>query len=184
MHSLELVQLLIDRGARFDHALSFALNDYAIVKFLLSRGAKIISGPDKESTITNAAGVGNADVLRLLLSHADKTALDGSRDALHWAAAGGRLETVKVLIEHGFNVNTTITDCIVGTVPLLAVCESKRIDPQKMVVAKLLIQSGADINVRNREGKTVAELLVQNTPEGQLREDPELQHLMAAACSQ
>ena len=108
------MQIFIDRGANFDNALPTAVDDYSMVQFLLGRGAKVVSAPRKITAITNAAGAGNTEVIRLLLSHADDAELDGSRDALNWAAAGGRIDTVRLLIEHGFSVNVIVKDCIVG----------------------------------------------------------------------
>lgn len=173
-----MAQLLIDRGARFDNALLCAVNDFATVEFLLGHGAKVVSAPGKSSAITNAAGVGNAEVVRLLISHANDAELDGSRDALNWAAARGRMNTAELLIEHGFDVNASTKDCIVGETPLLAACELKKVNPQRIAIAKLLMKNGADVNARNQDGKTAAELLVQNGSDGLLRKDAELQQLL------
>jgi ankyrin repeat protein len=172
MHCIELVQILIDRGARLGDALLSAVDDYATVKFLLSRGAKVGSG------ISNAAGSGNAEVVQLLISHATDAEMDGNRDALNWAAASGRVDAAKVLIKHGFDVNASTKDCYVGETPLLAACEETKVTPQRMAVAKLLIRSGADVNTRNQDGKTAAELLVQFDHDGLYRQDVELQQLL------
>lgn len=144
---------------------------------MLSRGAKIV--PASGSAITNAVGVGKIEIIQLLLSYATDADLDSSRDALNWAAAAGYVNTVKLLIEHGFNVNTTAKHCIVGETPLLAACEFKKMNSQRMSVAKLLIEEGANVNARNQNGKTATELLVQNDSEGLLREDVQLQQLLA-----
>lgn len=150
-----------------------------MVKFLLSRGAKIISTLGNFSAITNAAGAGHTEVLGLLISHANDVELDGSRDALNWAAAKGSIDTAKLLIERGFDVNASIKDDFVGKTPLLAACEAKKLNSQRIAVAKLLMKNGADVNARNQDGKTAAELLVQNDSEGLIREDIELQQLLA-----
>lgn len=175
---MELVQILVDRGARLDNVLLSTVDDYAMVDFLLSRGAKIVSRC-KLSAITDAAGAGNTKVVKLLLSHANEMDMDASRDALNWAAASGRMDTVKLLIERGFDVNVTTEDRYVGETPLLATCEIKKLDPPRVAVAKFLVEKGADIHARNRDGKTVAELMVQNDRDGLIREDPELQQLIA-----
>ena len=117
LRCIDLVGILVDRGARIDNTLHYAVDDYAIVQFLLSRGAKILSVPDKISAITNAAGVGNVEVIRLLISHANDAKLDGSREALNWAASRGRVDAAKCLMEHGFDVNATKKGCIVGETP-------------------------------------------------------------------
>ena len=176
LRCIELVEILVDRGAHLDNTLRCAVDDYAIVKFLLSRGAKIISMPDKISAITNAAGVGNVEVIRLLISHANDAELDSSREALNWAAARGRIDTTRFLIEHGFDVNATMAKCIVGETPLIAVCQSKYPNPQRIAVAKLLIKNGADINARDKTGTTAAEMLLQGDL---LQEDTDSQQLLA-----
>ncbi|KAI4112929.1 MAG: hypothetical protein LQ338_008254 [Usnochroma carphineum] len=159
LESFELAQILVDRGAHLDNALVSASNDAGITKLLLGRGAEVVSAPGQTSALTNAAGRGNIEVVRLLLSHATDAELASSREALHWAAAGGRRDVVKLLIEHGFDVNTTINDCMVGATPLLATCETEKPNPERLAVAKLLIDSRADVNALSRDGKTAAELL-------------------------
>ena len=172
------MQILIDRGANFDNALPTAVDDYNMVQFLLGRGAKVVSAPGKISAITNAAGAGNTEVVRLLLSHADDAELDGSRDALNWAAAGGRIDTVRLLIEHGFSVKVTVKDCVVGETPLLAACGSRKMNSQRIAVARLLVKEGADVGARGEDGMTAAELLVHNDTDGLLQEDAELQEIL------
>ena len=56
------------------------------------------------------------------------------------AAAGGHRDTVQLLSEHGFDINETTKD----STPLLAACELKK----WMAVA--------DVNARNKDGKTAA----------------------------
>lgn len=178
------MRILIERGSRFDNALLSAVSDYDIVEFLLSQGAKIISAPGKTSAITNAAGASGPDVVRLLLSHADSAQLNGSRDAMNWAAARGHVDTVKILIEHGFDVNVITKDCVVGETPLLAACGSRKLNSQRLAVAKLLIKEGADVSARNQNGKTAAELLVSNDFDGLIREDVDLRQILAGADTQ
>lgn len=81
LHSIELAQILIDRGAHLGNALLSAADDTSMAKFLLSRGAKVVSAPGQTSVITNATGAGNTEVVRLFLSHANEAELDSSRDA-------------------------------------------------------------------------------------------------------
>ncbi|MCJ1462833.1 hypothetical protein MMC07_001436 [Pseudocyphellaria aurata] len=183
LQNLELVRILLARGARPNNALLPAANDYDMTKLLLSQGAKIISAPGKSSAITNAAGGGDVEVLQLLLSHANDAELNGSLDALSWAARGGHVEVVKLLIEYGFDVNVTTKDSFVGETPLLAICKSKKLNPERMAVAKLLIKEGADVTARDQDGKTAAELLIQNDIGRLIQEDPELQKLLAGTYS-
>ena len=82
----------------------------------------------KASATANAAGAGNAKVVRLLLSHANYAAFNGSRHALSWAAAGEQIDTVELLIEHGIDVNTLTKGCVAGEIPPLASCGSRTVD--------------------------------------------------------
>jgi len=93
------MRTLLDRGARINHALLGAVHDYDMVKFLLSRGAKIMASPRESSAISDAAGAGSTEVVRMLLSHADEADIKSSRDALNCAAAAGRLDNLNMLID-------------------------------------------------------------------------------------
>lgn len=145
------MRFLIGRGARLNNALLYSVHDYNMVKFLLSQGAKIIAAPGKTSAITNAAGAGNTKIILVLLSHADDAELKSSRDALNWAAARGRLETVDLLIEQGFDVNAFTKDCCIGETPLLAICQGKEPYPQ---VIRRLLDKGANISIQSSNGDT------------------------------
>ncbi|KAL8724760.1 MAG: hypothetical protein Q9181_006689 [Wetmoreana brouardii] len=140
--SIELAQILIDKGARLGSALRSAADDDSMTKFLLDRGAKVVSESDQSSAITTAAGGGNIKVVRLLISHANDMELRRSREAMHWAAAGGRIDVIKLLLEHNFDVNTRIECCDVGETPLLATCEVRKLTPERLAVAKLLRERG------------------------------------------
>ena len=109
--------------------------------------------------------------------------LGASRGALNFAAASGRINAAKPLIESSFNVNVITKDCIVGETPLFAACELRRMTPQRMMVAKLLLKQGADASARSQDGKTVAGLLVQNDSDGLFGEDTDLQQLLAGICN-
>lgn len=104
------MRVLINRDARFDNALLSTADDYNMVKFLLSRGAKFVSAPGQNLCHNECSRRRQYKGSRLVFSHANDAELDGSRDALNWAAAGGRMDTVKLLIEHGFDFNVTTED--------------------------------------------------------------------------
>ena len=175
LNSFELVEILIDRGARIDHVLRYT-RDYAMTEFLLDRGAPIICEPSKDSAITNAAGGDNFEVMQLLCSRANDTELDASREALNWAASNGRVDTVKLLIEYGFDVNAITEGCVIGETPLIAVCQSPDRNPHRIAVAKLLLEHGADVNARDKTGTIAAEMLLKDD---ELMEDADLKELLA-----
>ncbi|KAL9578773.1 MAG: hypothetical protein Q9212_005506 [Teloschistes hypoglaucus] len=155
------VEFLLDRGCdpnRDDGCgrgstmmqLAAGLGDIGLTQLFLDRGAQINFSPNSPSAIVNAAGGGNAKVVQLLLSHATDADLASSREAMHWAAASGRIEVVKLLIDHGFNINEIVEDCYVGKTPLLATCPKTR-DSKTLVMASFLIEKGARISARDRE---------------------------------
>ena len=146
-----------------------------MVKFLLDRGAPIICEPSKDSAITNAAGGDNFGVMQLLCSRANDTDLDASREALNWAASHGRIDTVKLLIEYGFDVNATTERCIIGETPLIAVCQTPDRNPHRSTVAKFLLEHGADVNARDKNGTTAAEMLRKDD---EIMEDADLKELL------
>ena len=52
-------------------------------RFSAQSDAKVVSVPGKASATANTAGAGNTKVVRLLLSHANDAAFNGSRHALN-----------------------------------------------------------------------------------------------------
>ena len=116
--------------------------------------AKVVCAPDKTSATANAAGAGHTKVVQLLPSYANDAAFNGSRCALHWAAAGKRNNTVELLIKHGIDVHRPN--------PLLASCGSMKVDHYRIAVAELLMKEGADVNASTHKRKTTAGLLIQS----------------------
>ncbi|XP_054758571.1 ankyrin repeat and SOCS box protein 3-like [Lytechinus pictus] len=114
---IDCLNMLLDRGGNInsqaqDKATPLYIatqeNYVDIVKVLLERGAspKILV-EDGYLPIHVAAYKGHTDCLELLLVHYDTyTTLDCPDTPLHLAIEGGQRETVKFLIEHGFDVNT------------------------------------------------------------------------------
>ena len=167
--------MLIDRGAIVDGVLSAAVDDLVLVEVLLKHGARIAPLTSGQgSALTDAAGGGNVQVVRLLLAHADEGDLASSADALHWAAAAGRVDAAKILIEHGFDVNRSIPGCDVGETPLLATCAVRKPSPTRLAVAKLLIEHGADAHHRGQGGQTAADLLLRSELKGTIQVDGSL----------
>ena len=67
--------------------------------------------------------------------------------------------------------------------PLLAVCESELPYSQKLAAARLLLNAGANCSLRTRDGKTVAQYLIERDTEGLLSNDEELVRLLNASVS-
>lgn len=81
----------------------------------------------------------------------------GGFSALHIAASRGQLKTVQSLISLGANVNLQAKGSR-GRTPLMCAYQYHRTD-----VAKLLLESGSDPNIRDYWGHTASDYLVKST---------------------
>uniref|UniRef100_A0A5F9CC28 Fibronectin type III and ankyrin repeat domains 1 n=1 Tax=Oryctolagus cuniculus TaxID=9986 RepID=A0A5F9CC28_RABIT len=122
-----------------------------LVKILVSNGTDVNlkNGSGKDSLML-ACYAGHLDVVKYLRRHgASWEARDlGGCTALHWAADGGHCNVVEWMIKDGCEVDAMDTG--LGWTPLMrvsAVSGNQR-------VASLLIEAGADVNVKDRDGKT------------------------------
>ena len=115
---------------------------------LLDAGADPNSGQDSGLTpLMIAARTGNADIVKALLSRAAEpnaaTAVT-HHTALMWAVAHGRVEIVRLLIDHGSAVGPTARQVLS---PLIVAAGSGDI-----ATARLLIAAGADVNATGTDG--------------------------------
>ena len=60
--------------------------------------------------------------------------------------------------------------------PPIAVCQSTYPNPHRIAVAKLLLENGADVNARDKNGTTAGEMLLKDD---ELKGDTDLQQLLA-----
>lgn len=119
---------------------------------LLSHGADI-HARDEDTGLTafeTACWEGKADVVRLLFPYdPDVIRENDGYPHIHMACGGGSVETVRFLLEHGSSVNETDSE---GDTPLhLAVSELYE-KPSLPDIVRLLIEHGADPDIRNRFG--------------------------------
>ena len=63
-----------------------------------------------------------------------------------------------------------------GRTLLIAVYQSTYLNPHRIRGAKLLLENGADVNARNSNGITAAEMLLRDE---ELREETKLKQLLA-----
>ncbi|XP_038934758.1 fibronectin type 3 and ankyrin repeat domains 1 protein isoform X2 [Rattus norvegicus] len=133
-----------------------------LVKILISNGTDVNlkNGSGKDSLML-ACYAGHLDVVKYLRKHgASWDARDlGGCTALHWAADGGHCPVIDWMIKDGCEVD--VVDTGSGWTPLMRV--SAVTGSQK--VASLLIEAGADVNVRDKDGKTPLMVAVLNNHE-------------------
>ena len=119
------------------------------IAFMLLAGIAT-TGCGTGSTLVRAASTGQTNVVKDLL---DKGANQSEKDscgsggwsvtALYCAAYGGHMETVKVLVDRGADVNALSH----GLTPLTIAIYEGHTD-----IAKLLIARGTDVNARSGDG--------------------------------
>ncbi|KAL8640179.1 MAG: hypothetical protein Q9226_008777 [Calogaya cf. arnoldii] len=152
--NLDLVKYLVERGATLPDDILDGVQDCSVAKYLLVRGAKIISKSEQEpdiSAIVSAACAGNTRILLLLLSYANDTDIRASQHALHEAAYMGHVEVADILINHGFDVNTRSLGTIFEESALGSACKARK--PNSRMVRKLL-ERDADVYFQDRGGST------------------------------
>ncbi|KAK6365891.1 general transcription repressor [Exophiala oligosperma] len=145
----EIVELLLDNGADIEASdreltplmeASTLKNNIEVVRLLLNRGADVNGGRGYDTPLTFAAGNGYIEVVReLLAAGADPNKMmNDGYSAARAAAAEGRLDFLKLLMEHGANIN-------VPTSPALPIAASMG----HKEVFEHLLASGADIEARD-----------------------------------
>jgi uncharacterized protein len=125
--------------------------------------ARSLLGPDPELSVFEAAAFGRGERLREILRDdpSQATALsDDGFTALHLAIFGRQEEATHVLLEHGADPNALATNENVR-VPPLGTAAFVRSVP----LARLLLDSGAEVNGRGDGGFTALHSAAQNGDE-------------------
>uniref|UniRef100_A0A668ATC1 Fibronectin type III and ankyrin repeat domains 1 n=1 Tax=Myripristis murdjan TaxID=586833 RepID=A0A668ATC1_9TELE len=135
---------------------------YRLVDILVQNGADVNkkSSSGKDSLML-ACFCGHLDIVQYLRKSG---ALWMSRDnagctALHWAVDGSHLPVIQHMIED--NCQVEVKDSVSGWTPLMRVSAVTG----NANVASILLGAGADINVRDRDGKTPLMIAVLNNHE-------------------
>ncbi|CAI9178267.1 unnamed protein product [Rangifer tarandus platyrhynchus] len=133
-----------------------------LVKILVSHGTDVNlqNGSGKDSLML-ACYAGHLDVVKYLRRHGaswDTRDLGGCT-ALHWAADGGHCNVIEWMIGDGCEVD--VVDAGSRWTPLMRVSAVSG----NQEVASLLIDAGADVNVKDKDGKTPLMVAVLNNHE-------------------
>jgi ankyrin repeat protein len=162
---VELVQLLVSLGADINEQdkwgetpIFYAVDEpnVPVAEMLLSIGAQLDTMNYKgHCPIYVVAIEGNIDAIEFLLAHnvpIDQKTEYGST-ALHVAVCGGYEDLVDYLIGHGADVNAR--DSTMGKTPLHYAIDLIRYGWDSLLkMAELLLERGADPNIKDNNGKT------------------------------
>uniref|UniRef100_A0A8D0L8J9 Fibronectin type III and ankyrin repeat domains 1 n=1 Tax=Sphenodon punctatus TaxID=8508 RepID=A0A8D0L8J9_SPHPU len=122
-----------------------------LMKILVENGTDVNkkNGSGKDSLML-ACFCGHLDIVKFLRANgASWEARDrGGCTAMHWAVDGGHCDVIAWMINDGCKVD--VKDACLGWTPLMRV---SAITGNKDV-ASLLISAGADVNVKDKDGKT------------------------------
>ncbi|XP_044924807.1 fibronectin type 3 and ankyrin repeat domains protein 1 [Mustela putorius furo] len=133
-----------------------------LVKILVSNGTDVnlTNGSGKDSLML-ACYAGHLDVVKYLRRHGAswETRDLGGCTALHWAADGGHCNVIDWMIKDGCEVDAVDTGS--GWTPLMRVSAVSG----NQSVASVLIEAGADVNMRDKDGKTPLMVAVLNNHE-------------------
>lgn len=143
--------------------LAAAIGHENIVKKLLAAGADV-NGKDSEGAtpMHYAANCGQMNVVQFLLDNgADVKVMNGNLvTCLHFAVKGGNQELIKLFLKLGLEINAVDGD---GKPPLHYAFGEKC----SLSNALLLIDRGADFNIKVSDGKTIVDLLLEHPLEAQ-----------------
>ncbi|KAK5109589.1 hypothetical protein LTR85_002477 [Meristemomyces frigidus] len=134
-------------------------NRHSLVAYLLEKGAdpnRTLEMQGHMRILTCAAGYSDAEMVGLLLDHGAH--LSGS-GALVFAAEKGKMQTVKLLIARGADVNEKgVATYIRRSLLSLGSPLHKAVENGHVAVVDVLLQAGADLAVTDAKGRTAADI--------------------------
>lgn len=137
-----------------------------MTKLLLDHGAKVsILDLEKMSPIWYASNIEDADVIQLLLekgANVHELSSLTEETLLHTVSSAGNFKVLRVLLAKGAQSDTNKVDYKKETPLHKAVLSRSK---QKLEVIDLLVKKGGDPAIKNRDGKTAFDLLLQSREE-------------------
>lgn len=127
----------------------------AVVEVLLTNGADVNIRDDSGCTpLIYATGIGNTEFVKMLLTNKANPNATNAMGAtpLLFAVGSHNLEVAELLMKSGANPNLSTNS---GMTPLMAAASSLTpVDEDLIAITKALLANGADVNAKDREGRT------------------------------
>ena len=169
---LEIVQLLVKRGAVIDATdndgstplmdIAAGCKDVRVVQFLVAHGANVnLRSKDGNSALLMSTSFGRTETTRFLLEHGAQVNVHDQNEntPLANAAVMNSILDIKMLLALGAKVDAINRN---GDTPLIycvSFCNSLGADMStSLEIMRLLIDHGADISHRNKEGDSALSL--------------------------
>ncbi len=163
-HALPICRYFVESGYEIDatalHAAVYS-GSAECVRFLLGTGGNVNEYDDSgRCALHIAADLGNTEILRVLLSD-DRLKVNAKRrsdrlSALHFASENGYPDCMKMLLEHGADVNAV---CARGRTSLHLTCKLSYAD-----CVQLLLDHGANVDLQDNEGRTALHRAINKCP--------------------
>ena len=171
----DVVELLVSYGisvdgygGTYESALQAACageNNLKTATFLLDRGVDVNHSGGPHGNALNAAcrSSMNLEIVRLLITNEAEVnpKSEDSITALHYASISGQLDVVKLLLDHGADMEAEHEQC--GTPPQMS-CRFPVLNRNEII--ELLVEKGANVNASGGSTETPLQLLCQNGLEG------------------
>ena len=161
--STAVIRILIEGGvdadrlnANGDSALVVAIDagQPEVVLLELAKGMRDVDvhGPEQRPALFKACATGHTELVQeLIKKHANTRYCQNEVSCIHSAAYTGRADIVEILIkDQGTNLKLNEIDSLMERTPLLAALAGGQFD-----AAKILLDAGADMNVKDRHGFTI-----------------------------
>lgn len=150
--STEMVRLLLERGAEIDakdkneetafHR-TVKRGNFETMDLLLKHGANIDTQDyGRETPLIRAAREGKIALIKFLLARGANIQKGGSENAVYWAARARKMEAYRLLLENGGS-GKALNNALLASV-----------GTSDIETAKILLEAGADVNIRSERGST------------------------------